>query len=145
MTFRLGEARKAWRLPLFFVLRSTPTHARPGRPCLSHGGLIMQVRSRQLSSRAEIFSRVCLPVLFFLFSSSLSPQPLYAQGGINYTGNGGRQTIQGRIYFPSGRSSDLMGMKIRLESAGSGSGDLVTLADPNGTFAFKNLTGGTYY
>jgi tetratricopeptide (TPR) repeat protein len=38
-----------------------------------------------------------------------------------------------------------MGMKIRLESAGSGSGDLVTFADPNGTFAFKNLTGGSYY
>src|SRR3989442_922333 len=107
----------------------------------------MQIRSSgERLSRAQIVSsRSSFLVLLFLFSSSLSPQHLYAQGGINYTGNGGRQTIQGRIYFPSGRTSDLMGMKIRLESAGSGSGDLVTLADPNGTFAFKNLTGGTYY
>lgn len=106
----------------------------------------MKIRSCELLRRAQIISsRASLLILFFLFSLSLSTQPLYAQGGINYTGNGGRHTIQGRIYFPSGRSSDLMGMKVRLESAGTGSGDLVTLADPNGTFAFKNLTGGSYY
>jgi tetratricopeptide (TPR) repeat protein len=106
----------------------------------------MKIRSCELSSRAQIFSsRASFLIVFFLFSLPLSTQPLYAQGGINYTGNGGRHTIQGRIYFPSGRSSDLMGMKIRLESAGTGSGDLVTLADPNGTFAFKNLTAGSYY
>jgi Flp pilus assembly protein TadD len=66
-----------------------------------------------------------------------------AQGGVNYSGNGGRHTIQGSIFFPSGRRIDLTGLKIRLENWNSG--ELSTFADANGKFAFKNLSPGSYY
>lgn len=67
---------------------------------------------------------------------------LLAQG-TNNTGNGGRNIIQGRIYLPSGQRSSNTFLKIRLESMGLG--DLTVFADANGSFAFKNLTAGSYY
>jgi Tfp pilus assembly protein PilF len=65
-----------------------------------------------------------------------------AAQGINYTGNGGKHTIQGRIYDPSGQRADLSNLKIVLESAGTG--DLSVYASMNGTFTFKNLLPGSY-
>jgi Flp pilus assembly protein TadD len=62
--------------------------------------------------------------------------------GANLTGNGGRHTIQGRLYLPSGQRPSLTNIKIRLES--SSAGDLSVFADANGSFAFKNLVGGSY-
>jgi Flp pilus assembly protein TadD len=93
------------------------------------------------------FAAICLRhlaaiVFFATFLGLVLVPPCLAQGGINYSGNGGRHTIQGRIYFPSGRRADSMGVKVRLESLSLG--DLVTFADPNGSFSFKNLTPGTY-
>jgi tetratricopeptide (TPR) repeat protein len=74
--------------------------------------------------------------------------PLIAAGrsfaqGANYTGNGGRNTIQGRIFLPSGQRTSSLTIRIRLESAASG--DLTVFADTNGNFSFKNLNGGSYY
>jgi hypothetical protein len=56
-------------------------------------------------------------------------------------GTGGRHTISGRIYFPSGRRSDVR-VKVKLQSLNSG--ELSVFSDANGTFAFKGLDPGSY-
>jgi Flp pilus assembly protein TadD len=63
-------------------------------------------------------------------------------GGTDMIGNGGKHSIRGRIYFPSGRRSD-MGLKIRLVSTGFG--DATVLSDANGSFSFQSLRPGSYY
>jgi tetratricopeptide (TPR) repeat protein len=57
-------------------------------------------------------------------------------------GNGGKHSIRGRIYFPSGRRSD-MGLKIKLVSTGFG--DVTVFSDPNGSFSFQSLRPGSYF
>lgn len=64
------------------------------------------------------------------------------QGGTDYTGTGGRHSIQGRIYFPSGRRSDVAAVKVSLES--SSSERLSVMADLNGRFVFTSLAPGSY-
>ena len=64
-----------------------------------------------------------------------------AGGGIDLTGTGGRHTIQGRIYYPSGRRSDSR-LKIKLQNFNSG--ELSVFSDPNGSFSFKGLDPGSY-
>lgn len=65
-----------------------------------------------------------------------------AQSSANLTGNGGRHTIQGRIYTENGRRSEIDNIKVRLVNYASG--DLTTYVDANGAFSFKNLTAGSY-
>jgi len=65
-----------------------------------------------------------------------------AQAAVSYTGNGGRHTIQGRIYASNGRRGDITGLRIRLVSFGSG--EITVITDGTGSFAFKNLTAGSY-
>ena len=69
--------------------------------------------------------------------------PVYAQsgGGMETIGTNGRHTIQGRIYYPSGRSADSR-PKIRLENMNAG--DLTILADTKGEFSFGGLSPGNY-
>ena len=67
---------------------------------------------------------------------------IHAQGGIDYTGTGGRHTIEGRIFYPSGRKADTPGIKISLET--SSAGTLTVFSDFSGTFSFRNLTAGSY-
>lgn len=62
-------------------------------------------------------------------------------GGTDSTGTGGGHTIQGRIYFPSGRTAD-MRAKVNLENTNSG--PLSVLADLDGAFRFTNLGAGSY-
>lgn len=62
-------------------------------------------------------------------------------GGVDPTGTGGRHTIQGRIFFPSGRRSDAA-VKVRLQNYNSG--ELSVLSDRNGSFVFRGLHPGTY-
>lgn len=62
-------------------------------------------------------------------------------GGVDQTGTGGQHSIQGRIYFPSGRRSDIRVM-VKLESYNAGG--LSVLSDANGTFKFTALTPGSY-
>ena len=81
-----------------------------------------------------------------LFAALLTILPLtlvQAQGGggTDSTGTGGRHTIQGRIYFPSGRQSDLRA-KVTLENTNSGG--LFVMADMDGAFKFTNLGSGSY-
>lgn len=62
-------------------------------------------------------------------------------GGVDLMGTGGRHTIQGRIYFPSGRRTDTR-LKIKLQSFNSG--ELSVFSDPNGSFMFRGLEPGSY-
>jgi tetratricopeptide (TPR) repeat protein len=66
---------------------------------------------------------------------------LHAQGGVDQTGTGGRHSILGRIYFPSGVRADSR-LKVRLESTRYQ--ELSVLADSNGSFGFKSLLPGSY-
>lgn len=65
-----------------------------------------------------------------------------SQGSANEFGNGGRHTIQGRLYLASGRRSDIQGLRVRVVNFGSGEFSVIT--DSTGTFVFKNLNSGTY-
>ena len=73
----------------------------------------------------------------------LGPSSIWAQsgGGVDSMGTGGIHSIQGRIYFPSGRRSDMRVM-VKLQSYNSG--ELSVLSDANGGFAFKGLIPGSY-
>ena len=73
----------------------------------------------------------------FVFTPSLR-----AQGATNDLGNGGRHTIQGRLYVSNGRRSQVFGLKIRLAS--SSSGDMSVFTDETGTFTFRSLNAGSY-
>ncbi len=89
---------------------------------------------------------ICSSRLFNLFSVLLVLLPLLSAsaqsgGGVDQTGTGGRHTIQGRIYFPSGRRSDTR-VKVKLENFNAG--ELSVLSDPNGSFVFRGLESGSY-
>ena len=62
-------------------------------------------------------------------------------GGAETIGTNGRHTIQGRIYYPSGRSADSR-PRVRLENMNAG--DLTLLADTKGEFSFGGLSPGSY-
>jgi len=91
----------------------------------------------QLPSRSFLAASFSLAMLL-LFPSLVSGQ---SGGGVDQTGTGGQHTIQGRIYFPSGRRSDVRIM-VRLQNHSSG--ELSVLSDANGSFSFKGLTAGSY-
>ena len=55
-------------------------------------------------------------------------------------GFGGVNTIQGRIYGPSGRQ---LGRRVRVRLGGV-RGESSVMSDDNGAFTFRRLTGGTY-
>jgi len=89
---------------------------------------------RRFRQCCELFSVISLLVVFAL--------PGSAQGsGVDYSGTGGVDSINGRIYFPSGRRSDLQ-LKVSLES--SNAGTRILFVDHNGSFSFRNLEAGRY-
>src|ERR1700730_10935170 len=87
--------------------------------------------------------RLFLAASFCVVLVSLCPLPVDGQsgGGVDQTGTGGQNTIQGRIYFPSGRRSDVRIM-VKLQSHSSG--ELSVMSDANGSFTFRGLTPGSY-
>jgi tetratricopeptide (TPR) repeat protein len=64
-----------------------------------------------------------------------------AQSAVNTQGNGGANTIQGRLSLGSGRS-DLAGLKVTLSNLEHG--ELTIITDNTGGFTFRNLVGGSY-
>ena len=56
-------------------------------------------------------------------------------------GSGGRSTIQGRVFFPSGRTVDQR-LKVTLSSVGSG--EFFAYTDDSAAFSFRRLANGTY-
>ncbi|HYO63876.1 MAG TPA: tetratricopeptide repeat protein, partial [Pyrinomonadaceae bacterium] len=74
---------------------------------------------------------------------ALSSLPSLAQSdtlGASDTGMGGRHTIEGRIFLPSGRRADRR-MRVRLVST---KGESHAMSDDNGAFTFRRLDAGTY-
>ncbi len=98
----------------------------------------MFLRSGRAPARTHLaLLQLLLIAPFLLFCAA----PLYAQMGADNTGTGGRNTIRGRLFFPSGRRSDIA-FKITLESMTTG--NLSVFPDSYGTFTFRNLLGGSY-
>lgn len=79
--------------------------------------------------------------VLWVLASLVSVAAGQSGGGVDMTGTGGRHTIQGRIYYPSGRRSDTR-LKIQLQNFNSG--ELSVFSDPNGSFSFKGLDAGSY-
>jgi tetratricopeptide (TPR) repeat protein len=102
------------------------------------GAAGMFLRSGRAPARIHLLLfRFLLIAPLLLFSATL----LYAQMGTDYTGTGGKNTIRGRLFFPSGRRVDVS-VKITLESITTG--NLSVFADSYGAFNFRNLIGGSY-
>src|SRR5437588_5064355 len=97
---------------------------------------------RSAQTPSDYLRSCAVRLLFGLSILIVSVSSTAAQGGIDYTGTGGGQTIQGRIFYPSGRRSDVTNLKVALE--GTNTGGLSVFADSNGSFAFRNLVGGSY-
>lgn len=99
--------------------------------------LLSPPRSAAVPSFLSYLQIACLAFLIFT--------PLVwanAQGGVDSTGTGGRNKIQGRIYFPSGRRSDALTVRVTLESTSSER--LSLIADLNGGFVFTSIAAGSY-
>jgi tetratricopeptide (TPR) repeat protein len=56
-------------------------------------------------------------------------------------GTGGRSTIQGRIFFPSGRTVD---RRLKITCTSVAAGEFVAYTDDSGAFSFRRLANGTY-
>jgi Flp pilus assembly protein TadD len=90
------------------------------------------------------FLRAALRITFLTLSLSLAAASAQEDGGGPDSGDlgaGGRHTIQGRLYLPSGRKLDRR-LRVRLSSVRGGENS--TLTDDNGAFTFRRLPGGTY-
>ena len=80
--------------------------------------------------------------LFIILGLLLFPLGVNAQGsGKSTTGTGGIHTIQGYIFFPSGRRVD-GNVVVKLQSYDSG--ELQVIPDSSGAFSFTNLSPGNY-
>jgi Flp pilus assembly protein TadD len=94
---------------------------------------------------AHNHTRLPLPYRWFMLCALLLSLAVVAQAqtgaGVDSTGTGGRNSITGRLVFPSGQRADTR-LKIRLES--NGHGDITVLADANGNFMFRSLQAGSY-
>lgn len=85
----------------------------------------------------------------FLLTVILSLIPIaivHAQGGVGSTrglpsASGGIHTIQGQVFFPSGKRPESQ-LKVRLDS--NVSGGTTTSTDADGNFIFTSLNAGTY-
>lgn len=73
--------------------------------------------------------------------AAFAPSRGQSGGGVDSIGTGGRHSIQGRIYFPSGRRTDV-NVKVRLENFNAG--ELSVMSDANGSFTFRGLLPGSY-
>jgi Tfp pilus assembly protein PilF len=85
--------------------------------------------------------KLCSPTLILILLFLVSPVAIRGQMGTDSTGTGGRHVIQGRLFFPSGRRSDV---SVRVKLQGTNTGDLIVMADINGNFAFRGLSPGSY-
>lgn len=91
----------------------------------------------RLIAKVATFGPLFCALLVLVWVPSIRAQG----GGTDQTGTGGQHSIQGRIYFPSGRRTDTRVM-IKLESYASGG--LSVLSDGNGSFKFTGLVPGSY-
>ena len=85
--------------------------------------------------RAGVYSLLTVLVVLLL------PAAILAQGGRASTGTGGIHTIQGYIFFPSGRRADAQ-IIVKLQSYTAG--EITVVPDSSGNFSFTNLAPGNY-
>lgn len=101
----------------------------------------MSLKSVQTNHLRRIRFSFCVLLLTTFLATTAGAQV----GGIDSDpgdpGTGGKNSIQGVIYYPSGRRLD---KRIRVKLSTVGNGDLYTLSDDNGSFTFRRLVGGTY-
>lgn len=97
----------------------------------------MSMLSRRSFFPRPWFARLLVSGLLLLLFLQLGS----AQSGVDNTGTNGKHTIQGRIYFPSGRSADI---PLRAKIEGSNTGALYVMVDSAGHFTFRGLSPGRY-
>ncbi|HJT66342.1 MAG TPA: tetratricopeptide repeat protein [Pyrinomonadaceae bacterium] len=85
--------------------------------------------------RAEVY------FLFAIIGLLLLPVAVLAQGGRASTGTNGIHTIQGYIFFPSGRRAEGQ-IVVKLQSYTSG--EITVIPDSSGAFSFTQLAPGNY-
>jgi len=94
--------------------------------------------------RSRGFGATARPILCALLIAFCAAESRAQIGGIDSDpgdpGTGGRNTIQGTIFFGNGRRLDRRA-KVRLRSI---SGDQFRMSDDSGVFTFPRLQGGTY-
>ncbi len=99
-----------------------------------------------LPSLQRFFVRRAITTSFaFLFTLACALATQAQMSGIDPDpgdrGSGGRSTIQGRIFFPSGRSVDQR-LKVTLTTVATA--EVVAYSDDSGAFSFRRLSNGTY-
>jgi tetratricopeptide (TPR) repeat protein len=92
---------------------------------------------RYSNCRRARIHRLLLPIVFVC----LLPLTNYGQGGSASTGTGGSHTIQGHIYFPSGRRVE-GSIQVKLQSYSAG--EISVMTDSSGSFTFASLSPGNY-
>ena len=87
--------------------------------------------------------RICSTRLLFIFLGMLLLSPnANAQGSKSSTGTGGIHTIQGYIFFPSGRRAEGQSIVVKLQSLQYA--ELQAIPDSSGAFTFSQLAPGSY-
>jgi len=95
-----------------------------------------------LPAHGHLRSQLTIAVLPSLVLIALIALPGYTQGnGRASTGTGGNHTIQGKIFFPSGRRAEGT-IQVKLESLNSA--EITAFADSSGSFTFAGLSPGNY-
>jgi tetratricopeptide (TPR) repeat protein len=101
--------------------------------------MISQAQQRSFMHR--LFSLSCLILLGSILTITCRAQ----MGGVDpdpgSRGTGGRNTIDGRIYYPSGRNVD---KRLKVKMTGIRGGDFFTMSDDTGAFSFRRVAAGTY-
>lgn len=98
-----------------------------------------------IPSRLILDDRFCVcrlliaALLLFIPLSSAMAQGVGSSRGL--PGSGGTNTIQGKIYLPSGKPTETH-LRVTLESPNTGT--LSTVTDSNGSFIFNSLEAGEY-
>src|SRR5215212_3550659 len=92
---------------------------------------------------SNTFRRALLAALLMFGLCAVAARAQGDEGGIETgdPGTGGRHSIQGRLYLPSGRQLD---RRLRVRLSGIRAGDNSTLTDDSGNFTFRRLSSGAY-
>lgn len=91
-------------------------------------------RGRLASFYLAILFVLVLPIVTLAQIGGIDPDP-------GSPGTGGRNTIEGRIYYPSGQTVD---KRLKVRMSGLRGGDFFTRCDDNGVFSFRRIAGGSY-
>ena len=97
--------------------------------------------AHQRSLRRRLVSLSCLLSGCLALAVSARAQMGGVDSDPGSPGTGGRNIIEGRVYYPSGRNVDKR-VKVKLISIRGG--DFFTMSDTNGAFTFRRIAAGSY-